>query len=71
MDGRLKPLVTGLALAVELDLLANDQNPHLTKCPRNRAHLTCGTIQRSWGLDLRSNVCGGEITPFALFVIES
>ena len=40
MDGRLKPLVTGLALAVELDLLANDQNPHLTKCPKNRVHLT-------------------------------
>ena len=39
MDGRLKPLVTGLALAVELDLLANDQNPHLTKCPKNRVHL--------------------------------
>ena len=39
MVGRLKPLGTGLALAVVLDLLANDQNPHLTKCPKNRGHL--------------------------------
>ena len=69
--GHQKPLVTRLALAVVLALLVNEQDHHLSGCPRNRVHLTCGIIQRSWGLDLRANVCGGEITPCALFVIES
>ena len=39
MVGHLKPLVTGLALCEVLDLLVNEQDPHLTKCPKKRIRL--------------------------------
>ena len=32
--GHLKPLVIGSTLAKVLDLLVNDQDPHLTSCPQ-------------------------------------
>ena len=40
MVGHLKPVVIGLALAEVLDLVVNEQDPHLTCCPKDRIHLS-------------------------------
>ena len=56
MVGRQKSLVKEIALAEALDLLVNEQDPHLTSCPKNRVHLSpCGLTgwrrdeTRNWG----------------------
>ncbi len=40
MGGHQEPLMSGVALAVVLDLSVNEQDDRLTSCPKNRVHLT-------------------------------
>ena len=44
-----KPLLTGLALAGALDLLVNEQDPHLTTCTKDRVYLSATERELSAG----------------------
>ena len=49
MVGHQEPLLTGLALAGALDLLVNEQDPHLTTCTKDRVYLSATERELSAG----------------------